>query len=40
MNSIYPEDEPDVIMSKLGELNTLFNSKQSLNDVVANLGKQ
>jgi hypothetical protein len=40
MNSIYPDDTPDVVMSKLGELNTLFNSKQSLNDVVANLGKQ
>lgn len=40
MNSIYPDDEPDVIMGKLGELNTLFNSKHSLNDVVANLGKK
>ena len=40
MNSIYPDDEPDVIMSKLGELNTLFNSKHSLNDVVSNLGKK
>jgi len=40
MNSIYPDDEPDVIMGKLGELNTLFNSKHSLNDVVVNLGKK
>jgi hypothetical protein len=39
MNSIYPDDEPDVIMGKLGELNTLYSSKNSLNDVVANLGK-
>jgi hypothetical protein len=40
MNSIYPEDTSDVIMSKLGELNTLYNSKHALNDVVANLGKK
>ena len=39
MNSIYPDDEPSVIMSKLGELNTLYSSKHSLNDVVSNLGK-
>ena len=39
MNSIYPDDEPDVIMGKLSELNTLYSSKNSLNDVVANLGK-
>jgi len=39
MNSIYPDDEPDIIMGKLSELNTLYSSKNSLNDVVANLGK-
>jgi hypothetical protein len=39
MNSIYPDDAPDVVINKLAELNTLYNSKHSLNDVVANLDK-
>ena len=39
MNSIYPDDTPDVVITKLAELNTLYNSKHSLNDVVANLDK-
>ena len=40
MNSIYPDDPADVVLRKLGELNTLYQSKTSLNDVVANLEKQ
>jgi hypothetical protein len=40
MNSIYPDDPADVVLQKLGELNTLYQSKTSLNDVVANLDKQ
>ena len=39
MNSIYPDDTPDIVIGKLAELNTLYNSKQSLNDVVGNLDK-
>lgn len=39
MNSIYPDDPADVVLRKLGELNTLYQSKTSLNDVVANLDK-
>jgi hypothetical protein len=39
MNSIYPDDPADVVLQKLGELNTLYQSKTSLNDVVANLEK-
>jgi len=39
MNSIYPDDTPDVVIKKLAELNTLYNSKQSLNDVVGSLDK-
>ena len=40
MNSIYPDDDSDTIMRKLTELNTLYQSKHSLNDVVAYLSKQ
>ena len=39
MNSIYPDDPADVVLRKLGELNTLYQSKTSLNDIVANLDK-
>jgi hypothetical protein len=39
MNSIYPDDPSDVVLKKLGELNTLYQSKTALNDVVANLDK-
>ena len=39
MGSIYPDDTPEVVITKLAELNTLYNSKHSLNDVVSNLDK-
>ena len=40
MNSIYPDDTPDVVIKKLAELNTLYNSKHALNDVVSNLDQK
>jgi hypothetical protein len=40
MNSIYPDDTAEVVIAKLAELNTLYNSKHSLNDVVGSLDKK